>query len=173
MRQVGAVKKITIHTDGACLGNPGPGGWAAILEYGNSTRELAGGALATTNNRMEMTAALEALACLREPCEVELITDSEYLRDGITKWIHSWKAKGWKKKVKNKDLWLRLDEAASRHLVNWHWVRGHAGHPQNERCDVLATTAAKRLQERHSPEALAEALADFRQQQHGDEPTLL
>ncbi|MBC8165057.1 MAG: ribonuclease HI [Bryobacteraceae bacterium] len=167
------MKKVTIHTDGACLGNPGPGGWAAILEYGKVTKELAGGELATTNNRMEMRAAIEALGVLREACEVELVTDSEYLRDGITKWIHGWKAKGWKKKIKNKDLWLQLDETVARHRLTWSWVRGHTGHPQNERCDVLATTEAKRLQEKHSRAELAEALAQFRQQQSDDEPVLL
>lgn len=173
MRQVGLVKFVTIHTDGACLGNPGPGGWAAILEYGKVTKELTGGELATTNNRMEMQAAIAALGSLRETCEVKLVTDSEYLRNGITQWIRGWKAKGWKKKIKNKDLWLALDEAAARHRVQWDWVRGHAGHPQNERCDVLATAEAKLLQEKHPAAELSAALRIFRAQQSDAEPTLL
>jgi len=155
------VKKITIHTDGACEGNPGPGGWAAILEYGAVVKELSGGVLATTNNRMEMQAALEALQRLKEPCEVDLHTDSEYLRDGITKWIRSWKAKGWKKPIKNVDLWRALDAARERHTVRWHWVRGHAGHPRNERCDILATTEAKKFKVTHSREQRSAALAAF------------
>ena len=158
------MKKVTIHTDGACLGNPGPGGWAAILEYGGVAKEFAGGEIATTNNRMEIQAAIEALIRLKEPCEVELHTDSEYLRDGITKWIRAWKARGWKKKVKNKELCLRLDEEASRHSVSWHWVRGHSGHPKNERCDVLATGEANRLKNAHSPQQLADALNQFIEQ---------
>ena len=158
------MKKVTIHTDGACLDNPGPGAWAAILEYGGVAKEFVGGEIATTNNRMEIQAAIEALSKLKEPCEVELHTDSEYLRDGITKWIHAWKARGWKKKVKNKDLWLQLDEVSSRHTVTWHWVRGHSGHPKNERCDALATAEASRLKNSHTPEQLVDALTLFTQQ---------
>jgi ribonuclease HI len=145
------LKKVIIHTDGSCEGNPGPGGWAAILEYGGVRKEISGGVIATTNNRMELTAALEALQRLKEPCAVDLYTDSEYLRDGITKWIHAWKAKGWKKKgIKNVDLWQALDLAARRHQVAWHWVRGHAGHPLNERCDVLAVQETKQFRQTHT-----------------------
>ncbi|MEI8341893.1 MAG: ribonuclease HI [Verrucomicrobiota bacterium] len=155
------MKRVTIYTDGACEGNPGPGGWAAVLEFGAASRELCGGSIATTNNRMEMQAALEALLCLKEGCEVDLYTDSEYLREGITKWIKAWKAKGWKKKVKNADLWKALDEATRRHSVTWHWVKGHAGNPGNERCDVLATTEAKKFKTTHSSGERAAALDEF------------
>ena len=155
------VKKVTIYTDGACEGNPGPGGWAAVLEFGTVTREFSGGAIATTNNRMEMQAALEALQRLKEGCEVGLYTDSEYLREGITKWIKAWKAKGWKKKVKNADLWQALDAATQRHVITWHWVKGHAGNPGNERCDVLATTEAKKFKTSHSSRERAAALDEF------------
>jgi ribonuclease HI len=134
--------RVVIHTDGACSGNPGPGGWGAILQWGGRTRELKGGEAHTTNNRMELTAAIVALETLKRPCDVDLHTDSQYLRDGITKWIHGWKRYGWKtadrKPVKNADLWQRLDAAADRHTVHWHWVRGHAGHDLNERADELA-----------------------------------
>jgi ribonuclease HI len=134
--------RIEIHTDGACSGNPGPGGWGAILTWGDKRRELKGGAPLTTNNRMEMTAAIEALTALRRPCHVDLYTDSVYLRDGITRWLKRWKANGWKtadkKPVKNVDLWQALEEALERHQVAWHWVRGHAGHDLNERADELA-----------------------------------
>ncbi len=155
------MKKVTIHTDGACEGNPGPGGWAAILEYGSVKKEICGGVVATTNNRMELAAALEALNRLKEPCEVEVFTDSEYLREGITKWIHAWKAKGWKKKVKNMDLWQALDAAASRHKIGWHWLKGHAGHPGNERCDLLATQEAQKFKKTHSAEELKAAREKF------------
>ena len=158
------MKKVTIYTDGACEGNPGPGGWAAILEYNGVTKEFSGGVIATTNNRMEMQAALEALQRLKEGCEVELHTDSEYLRDGITKWIKAWKARGWRKKVKNADLWKALDAATERHQIAWHWVRGHAGNPRNERCDVLATTEAKKFKTTHSSEQRAAALEQFLEQ---------
>jgi ribonuclease HI len=134
--------KVIIHTDGACSGNPGPGGWGAILEYNGHRRELKGGEADTTNNRMELTAAIEALNALRRPCEIELHTDSQYMRDGITKWIHGWKRNGWrtsaKKPVKNAELWQALDAAIQRHEVSWHWVKGHAGHDLNERADELA-----------------------------------
>lgn len=124
------VKQITIHTDGACKVNPGPGGWAAILQYGKHEREIKGHALATTNNRMELQAAIEALRALKEPCEVQLHTDSEYLRDGMTLWVPAWKSRAWKakgkKSVKNGDLWKELDELASKHKITWHWLRGHA-----------------------------------------------
>ena len=155
------MKRVTIHSDGACLGNPGPGGWAAILEYGGAKKEFVGSDLATTNNRMELKAAIHALKQLKEPCEVELFTDSEYLREGITKWIHDWKARDWKKKVKNKDLWQELDTASAKHKVTWHWVRGHSGHSGNERCDFLAVKQAEQLSKTSTPEQLATALAEF------------
>lgn len=139
--------KVEIFTDGSCKGNPGPGGWGAVLRWNGEERELSGGDVETTNNRMEMMAAIEALNALKRPCVVELTTDSVYVRDGITKWIHAWKKNGWKnaakKPVKNADLWIALEEAAARHEVTWHWVKGHAGHPENERADELATAQAK------------------------------
>jgi ribonuclease HI len=138
-------ERVIIHTDGACSGNPGPGGWGAILEWNGHKRELKGGEPHTTNNRMELMAAIMALETLKRPCTVEVHTDSQYLRDGITKWIHGWKRNGWrtadKKPVKNADLWQRLDAALARHNVSWHWVRGHAGHDLNERADELARAA--------------------------------
>ena len=155
------MKKITIHTDGGCSGNPGPGGWAAVLQCGTNRKELSGSALATTNNRMELTAAAEALKALKEPCEVAVFTDSEYVRDGITQWIHSWRAKGWKKKIKNMDLWQELDAAVSRHKVEWHWVRGHAGDEFNERCDFLATQEIERLKTKHTAAELKAACDQF------------
>lgn len=133
---------VVIHTDGACSGNPGPGGWGAVLQYGGHQRELKGGAAETTNNRMELTAAIEALNALTRRCAVELHTDSTYVRDGLTKWMPNWKRNGWKtadkKPVKNADLWQALDEAATRHGVSWRWVKGHAGDEMNERADSLA-----------------------------------
>ncbi len=133
---------VTIYTDGGCKGNPGPGGWGALLVYKGREREIWGGEPHTTNNRMELMAAIVALETLKRPCRVELYTDSQYLRNGITEWIGGWKARGWKtsqnQPVKNADLWQRLDEARRRHDVSWHWVRGHAGHPENERVDRLA-----------------------------------
>jgi len=133
---------VTIFTDGSCRGNPGPGGWGAILISGDKEREIWGGEGATTNNRMELTAAIEALNALKRPCRVELHTDSQYVKNGITEWLRLWKARGWrtysKGAVKNEDLWRRLDEAAARHQIDWRWVKGHAGHPLNERADALA-----------------------------------
>jgi len=133
---------VIIHTDGACKGNPGPGGWGAILQAAGKTREMSGGEPATTNNRMELMAAIMALEALTRPCAVELHTDSKYVMTGITEWIHGWKARGWKtadrKPVKNDDLWKRLDAARARHEVQWRWVKGHAGHELNERADQLA-----------------------------------
>ena len=135
-------ERVTIFTDGACSGNPGPGGWGALLMFRGLEKELCGGEPLTTNNRMELTAAIMALETLKRPCHVDLWTDSEYVRNGITSWLRGWKARGWKtadrKPVKNEDLWRRLDEAAGRHEVAWHWVKGHAGHPENERVDELA-----------------------------------
>ena len=134
--------KVVIYTDGACSGNPGPGGWGAILMSGDHTREICGGEADTTNNRMELMAAIAALEALKRPCTVELYTDSQYLRQGITEWLSGWKARGWrtasKAPVKNEDLWRRLDAARARHEVKWLWVKGHAGHPLNERADALA-----------------------------------
>ena len=134
--------KVTIYTDGACKGNPGPGGWGAILFYGDKKKEIHGGEPATTNNRMELMAAIQALELLNRPCKVELHTDSQYVMKGVTEWIRGWKARGWrtadKKPVKNEDLWRRLDEARLRHDVDWRWVKGHAGHDLNERADALA-----------------------------------
>jgi ribonuclease HI len=133
---------VVIYTDGACRGNPGPGGWGAVLTFGDKEREICGGELDTTNNRMELMAAIQALDALKRPCRVELHTDSQYLRNGITEWISGWKARGWKtaakEQVKNEDLWRRLDQARLRHDVSWRWVKGHAGHPMNERADGLA-----------------------------------
>lgn len=146
-----ARKQVQVHTDGACLGNPGPGGWAALLEWRGIERELAGGEPATTNNRMELMAAIAALEALKEPCEVALSTDSQYLRQGITEWLPGWRRRGWKtaggEPVKNRDLWERLAAAAGRHAVQWHWVRGHAGHPLNERVDRLARAQALKYRE--------------------------
>ena len=138
-------QKVTIYTDGACSGNPGPGGWGAMLVYGDSIRGMTGGEPETTNNRMEMMAAIAALEALKRPCIVDLYTDSQYLREGLTNWIYGWKSRGWKtadkKPVKNIDLWQRLDALRAKHDVTLHWVKGHAGHPENERCDALAREA--------------------------------
>ncbi len=134
--------KVTIYTDGACSGNPGPGGWGALLIFGEHVRELCGGKSETTNNQMELMAAIEALSALKRPCEIDLHTDSIYVKDGITKWINNWKKNGWrtanKKPVKNIELWQALDDALRCHQIHWHWVKGHTGHPLNERADELA-----------------------------------
>ncbi len=133
---------VVIHTDGACSGNPGPGGWGAILDYNGHRKELKGGESLTTNNRMELQAAISALDSLKRPCTVEMHVDSQYVKDGISKWIHGWKRNGWKtadkKPVKNVELWQDLDAAIQRHQISWHWVKGHDGHPENERADELA-----------------------------------
>lgn len=143
-----AKDRVEIFTDGACSGNPGPGGWGALLRHKGKEKELSGGARETTNNRMEMMAAIQALESLRRSMPVDLYTDSTYLRDGITKWIKSWKTRGWKtadrKPVKNIDLWQRLEKAVEQHDVRWHWIRGHDGHPENERADALARNAIPR-----------------------------
>ena len=140
---------VEIYTDGSCLGNPGPGGWGAILVYGDVEKEMSGGEDNTTNNRMELLAAIMALEALKRPVAVTLTSDSSYLKDGITKWIHGWKKNGWKtaakKPVANQDLWKRLDQAIAPHQINWQWVKGHAGHPMNERCDDLARMAAEAI----------------------------
>ena len=139
--------RVVIYSDGACSGNPGPGGWGALLIYGDKRKELSGGEPLTTNNRMELRAATEALDILKRSCNVDLHTDSQYVRNGIMQWIHRWKANGWrtagKDPVKNEDLWRRLDEATKRHNVTWHWVKGHAGHEENERADELARAGMK------------------------------
>ena len=133
---------VRVYTDGACSGNPGPGGWGALLYWNEHVKELKGGEADTTNNRMELMAAISALEALKRPCVVEIFTDSNYVKGGITGWIHGWKRNGWKtadkKPVKNADLWQRLEDARNRHQVTWHWVKGHAGHPENERADELA-----------------------------------
>lgn len=142
------MKQVVIYTDGACRGNPGPGGWGAILSYKGKQRELSGHQPDTTNNRMELTAAISALTALTEHCEVQLYTDSNYVLQGLTQWLPGWKARGWrtsdKKPVKNVDLWQLLDAQCQRHTVHWHWVKGHNGDPGNERADALATAAAAR-----------------------------
>lgn len=142
------MKSVELVTDGACLGNPGPGGWAAILRYGDHKKELSGSEPFTTNNRMELRAAVEGLRALKQPCRVTVTTDSEYLKKGITSWIGRWKQNGWrtadKKPVANQDLWRELDELTRRHRVRWQWTKGHASHADNNRCDELATLAARR-----------------------------
>ena len=142
------MKTIEIYTDGACKGNPGPGGWGALLRYGKHEKRLYGGELETTNNLMELTAAIEALKALKRPCSVELTTDSVYVKNGINQWLEGWKAKGWKtaskKPVKNQDLWQALDEQVAKHRVNWHWVKGHSGHAENEIADELANLGVEK-----------------------------
>jgi ribonuclease HI len=143
------MREVQAFTDGACRGNPGPGGWGVLLRAGTHEKEICGGELSTTNNRMELTAAIEALRSLKQPCRVELYTDSKYVRSGITDWVHAWRARGWRtadrKPVKNQDLWEALSALAERHEVEWHWVRGHAGHPENERADALANRGLEEM----------------------------
>ncbi len=143
------MKQVTIYTDGACSGNPGKGGWGAVLQHDGREKCLSGAVAETTNNQMELTAVIEALNALKEPCEITLYTDSTYVLDGITKWIHGWKKKGWKtaskKPVKNQELWQALDTARARHTIDWQWVKGHAGNPGNEKADALATGAIDML----------------------------
>lgn len=140
---------MEVYTDGACRGNPGPGGWGVVLRFGGTEKTLYGGEAETTNNRMELTAAIRALEALKRPCRVRLTTDSKYVKKGLTEWLPNWKRRGWKtaarKPVKNADLWCRLDAAAARHEVHWHWVRGHSGHPGNERADALANRGIDEL----------------------------
>lgn len=149
MRDPATMKSIEIHTDGACLGNPGPGGWAALLRFSGRERELSGNEVDTTNNRMELMAAIQGLESLKEPCSVRLFTDSQYVQKGFVEWLPGWVKRGWKTSggdpVKNQDLWQRLLKAAQPHRVQWQWVKGHAGDPDNERVDVLARTAAEQL----------------------------
>jgi len=143
------MKHVLIYTDGACRGNPGPGGWGALLLYGPHRKLLSGAETHTTNNRMELTGAIQALASLREPCQVDLYTDSQYVQKGISEWMAGWKKRQWKKAdkklVKNADLWQQLDQEASRHRLKWHWVKGHSGHPENELVDTLANQAIDEL----------------------------
>lgn len=159
------MKKITIHTDGGCDGNPGPGGWAAVLDYEGKRKEISGGEPATTNNRMELQAAISALEALKQPCEVEFFTDSQYVRNGISEWVKGWKAKGWvtagKKPVKNDDLWRKLDALAAKHKIRWKWLKGHAGHEVNERCDVLAGEAIAAVRKQFSKEQLKALVEEF------------
>ncbi|MBA5778398.1 ribonuclease HI [Stappia sp. F7233] len=144
------MSRVTAYTDGACSGNPGPGGWGVLLRFGEHEKELCGGESETTNNRMELTAAIEALNSLKRPCSVDLYTDSAYVKNGITQWLFNWKRNNWRtadrKPVKNADLWQALDQARQRHQVDWHWVKGHAGHPENEKADELARRGMKPFQ---------------------------
>jgi ribonuclease HI len=143
------MKHVKIYTDGACRGNPGPGGWGALLRYGESEKKLSGSELYTTNNRMELMGAIQALAALKEACKIELYTDSKYVQQGVKEWLPSWKKNNWKradkKPVKNVDLWQALDNEAHRHTVNWHWIKGHSGHPENDLADALANQAIDEL----------------------------
>jgi ribonuclease HI len=160
------MKRVVVHSDGGCHGNPGPGGWAAVLTYGPHTRELSGRVPATTNNRMELQAAIEAFRALKEPCQVEFYTDSEYLRKGITSWVSIWKRNGWrtsaKEPVKNADLWRALDSVASAHQIEWRWLKGHAGHAGNERCDKLANAEIAKLKKEFTHAELKNFLREFR-----------
>ena len=161
------MKKVIIFSDGGCHGNPGPGAWAAVLQYGKHVREITGGIAATTNNRMELMAAIESLNLLKETCDIDFHTDSEYVRNGITQWLAGWKRNGWrtaaKKPVKNADLWQQLDAANARHTVRWHWVKGHAGNDLNERCDELVQEAIAKVKDSHSSAELASALKVFKE----------
>ena len=143
------MNKVEIFTDGACKGNPGPGGWGAILRYGTKEKEIYGSSKNTTNNIMELTAVIESLKNLKKPCELIITTDSKYVKNGITEWIHNWKKNGWrtaaKKEVKNKELWIELDSLIQIHSITWDWVKGHSGHPENERADLLANVAIEKL----------------------------
>ena len=143
------MNKVKIFTDGACKGNPGPGGWGAILRYGTTEKEIYGASKNTTNNIMELTAVIESLKNLKKPCELIITTDSKYVKNGITEWIHNWKKNGWrtasKKEVKNKELWIELDSLIQIHSISWDWVKGHSGHPENERADLLANVAIEKL----------------------------
>jgi ribonuclease HI len=159
------MKKVTLYSDGSCEGNPGPGGWAAILVGESHRQEISGGSPATTNNRMELQAAVEGLRALSEPCEVEFFTDSQYVRNGITEWLKNWKAFNWKTKtkqpVKNQDLWKELDAESARHRITWKWLKGHAGHEMNERCDVLARTEVIKIRQQFTPDRLKTFLQEF------------
>jgi len=160
------MKKVVLYSDGACEGNPGPGGWAVILAYGLHQKEISGAEPATTNNRMELTAAVEGLKALKEPCEIEFFTDSQYVQNGISEWLKDWKLQGWKTKerkaVKNEDLWQELDVKSAKHQITWRWLKGHAGHEMNERCDLLARNEILKLRQKFSPEQLKVLLEGFR-----------
>jgi ribonuclease HI len=170
------VKLVTIHSDGGCEGNPGPGGWAAVLAYGKHTRNISGGEPATTNNRMELQAAVAAFSCLKEVCEVDFFTDPKYLQRGVTKWMPRWKQNNWraigKQMVKNRDLWQTLDELTMKHRVRWHWVRGHSGHRYNERCDALAAKEIGKIKRKYSPQQLKELVRAFNHRRAGSAATL-
>lgn len=172
-----SLDEVVIHTDGACHGNPGPGGWAALLVCGPHRKELSNAVLATTNNRMELQAAIGALEVLKRPCRITMYTDSNYLRQGVTAWIHGWRRNGWMTKarqpVKNADLWRALDSATRAHQITWHWLKGHAGHTENERCDELATEAIVALKTRHTPAEFQAALREFTASAEATEPTLV
>jgi ribonuclease HI len=161
------MKKVTLYSDGSCEGNPGPGGWAVVLAGESYHQEISGGAPATTNNRMELQAAVEGLRALGEPCEVEFFTDSQYVRNGITAWLKKWKALGWKtaakQPVKNQDLWKELDVESARHRITWKWLKGHAGHEWNERCDVLAKAEVGKIRQQFSPDRLKSLREEFQQ----------
>jgi ribonuclease HI len=160
------MKRVTLYSDGACEGNPGPGGWAAIVTYKQHEREICGGAPATTNNRMELQAAVEGLRALREPCEVEFFTDSQYVRTGISEWLKDWKARGWKTKdkkaVKNEELWKQLDAESAKHEITWKWLRGHSGDAMNERCDDLARSEILKIHQQFKPDQLQTLLDEFK-----------
>jgi len=160
------MKKVVLYYDGACEGNPRPGGWAVILAYGLHQKEISGAEPATTNNRMELTAAVEGLKALKEPCEIEFFTDSQYVQNGISEWLKDWKLRGWKTKerkaVKNEDLWQELDVKSAKHQITWRWLKGHAGHEMNERCDLLARNEILKLRQKFSPEQLKVLLEGFR-----------
>lgn len=162
------MKQFTIHTDGGCEGNPGPGGWAAVLRCGDAVSEVSGGTAATTNNRMELQAAIGALGALHEPCAIQFFTDSEYVRNGITAWLRSWKARGWltaeKKPVRNEDLWRQLDTLARTHTIQWHWLKGHAGHADNERCDQLAAAEMAKIRKQFTRAQLATLRDEFQRE---------
>lgn len=149
-----SLQSVFLFTDGACRGNPGPGGWGALLRYGKTEKSINGATVQTTNNQMELTAVIEGLKALKRPCQVELTTDSRYVLDGITKWLPKWKANGWKTAakapVKNADLWKQLDKEAQRHQIQWHWIKGHSGHPENEQADQLANLAIDQLLQQNS-----------------------
>jgi ribonuclease HI len=157
---------VLIYTDGGCDPNPGPGGWAAVLKYGSHRREVSGGEPATTNNRMELRAAIEGLSALKEPCQAVLLTDSQYLQRGVSEWLALWQRNGWRtqdrKAVKNRDLWQNLAALIRKHRVSWHWIRGHAGHLENERCDGLAEAAIATIRRQYRPEELSRFLTEFR-----------
>ncbi len=177
--EIPALKRVVVHTDGGCQGNPGPGAWACVLQFGRQKLELAAGVPATTNNRMELSAAIHALQALNQACAVELHTDSEYVRQGITSWVQGWKRNGWRTKnkapVKNQDLWQQLDTLASKHRIDWRWVKGHAGDALNERCDRLAGQKMAEVRKKYSRSELSSALEQFRrtEREAGGRPNLL